>query len=146
MWRYTSGNRQQCPTLPMRPKILVVDDEPLIVEFISAMLAKCGYEICVAYDGAEAVAVAKDFLPDCVVTGIMMPRMDGIAEAREILRFHPDCKIVFHSSALTDENLRREIADSGLTQSNAGSLGSRGFSLSSWVMASCGADFRLLFP
>jgi len=100
----------------MRPKILVVDDEPAIVEIISAMLAECGYEIRVAYDGAEAVAVAKDFLPDCVVTGIIMPRMNGMAEAREILKFHPDCKIIFHSSALTDENLRREIADSGLAQ------------------------------
>ena len=94
----------------------MVDDEAAIVEIILAMLAECGYETRAAYDGAVAVEVAKSFLPDCVVTGIIMPRMDGIAEAREILKFHPDCKIIFHSSALTDENLRREIEDSGLAQ------------------------------
>jgi CheY-like chemotaxis protein len=80
------------------PKLLIVDDEPPIVEFLTKMVSDCGYEIRVAYDGYEAIAVAKDFRPDCVMTGIMMPRMDGVGEAQAILEFLPDCKFVVVSS------------------------------------------------
>ncbi|HJT71698.1 MAG TPA: response regulator [Terriglobales bacterium] len=80
------------------PKLLIVDDEPNVVAILTHMVAHCGYEIRVAYDGDEAVAAAKDFHPDCVMTGIMMPRMDGVDEAKAILEFLPDCKFVVVSS------------------------------------------------
>jgi len=81
-----------------RTKLLVVDDEPPIVDLVVHLIAHCGYEIRVAYDGPEAISVAKDFRPDCVMTGIMMPKMDGFELARLILKFLPDCKFVVVSS------------------------------------------------
>ena len=59
-----------------KAKLLIVDDEPVIVEIITKWLCH-GYDIRNAYDGEEAVSIAKEFHPDCVVTGFMMPRMDG---------------------------------------------------------------------
>ena len=80
-----------------RTKVLVVDDEELVVDLVVQMISHCEYEIRVAYGGAEAVSVAKDFHPDCVVTGIMMPKMDGFEEAKEILNLLPGCKFVLVS-------------------------------------------------
>jgi CheY-like chemotaxis protein len=80
-------------------KLLVVDDEEAVVDFVVHMISHCEYEIRVAYDGTEAVSVAKDFHPDCVVTGIVMPKMSGFEEAKEILRFLPNCKFVLMSGS-----------------------------------------------
>jgi two-component system alkaline phosphatase synthesis response regulator PhoP len=65
-------------------KILLVDDEPDILEFISYNLKKEGYRVVCAPNGAEALAVAKKEMPDLVILDIMMPGMDGIETCREI--------------------------------------------------------------
>ncbi|MBX3163259.1 MAG: response regulator transcription factor [Bacteroidetes bacterium] len=65
-------------------KILLVDDEPDIVEFLSYNLKKEGYEILTANNGKEAVEVAKKELPHLIVLDVMMPDMDGIETCREI--------------------------------------------------------------
>ncbi len=59
-------------------KILVVDDEPDIVEFISYNLIKDGYRVETAANGKEAVEKAKLFAPDLVLLDVMMPIQDGI--------------------------------------------------------------------
>jgi two-component system, response regulator YesN len=82
----------------IHPKLLIVDDERVIVEILAETVMHCGYEIRVACGGEEAVAEAKDFRPDCVMTGIMMPKMDGFELARLILEFLPGCKFVVVSS------------------------------------------------
>ena len=69
-------------------KILLVDDEPDILEIISYNLSAEGYEIITAKNGAEGVAKAKKKKPHLIVLDVMMPEMDGI-EACEILRSTP---------------------------------------------------------
>jgi CheY-like chemotaxis protein len=64
----------------------------VIVEIITKWLCH-GYDIRNAYDGEEAVSIAKEFNPDCVVTGFMMPRMDGLREAAAILQFQPSASL-----------------------------------------------------
>jgi CheY-like chemotaxis protein len=86
------------------------------VEYLAHMVAHCGYEIRIAYDGDEAVAVAKNFRPDCVMTGFMMPRMDGIAEAEAILEFLPDCKFVVVSSNAHVQCVRDDYAALGIEE------------------------------
>jgi len=80
-----------------RTKLLLVDDDSLSVGLLAQMISHCEYEIRLAYDGAEAVSVAKSFHPDCVLTGIVMPRMNGFEEAKEILKLLPNCKFVLMS-------------------------------------------------
>ncbi len=61
-----------------KQKILIVDDEPDILELIEYNLKKEGYQVFLARNGQEAVAEAKKALPDLIVLDIMMPKMDGI--------------------------------------------------------------------
>ncbi|HLN72742.1 MAG: response regulator transcription factor [Methylococcaceae bacterium] len=67
-------------------KILLVDDEVDILEFISYNLEKEGYKVYTAKNGAEAIKVAEKTLPDLIILDVMMPEMDGIAACEELRR------------------------------------------------------------
>jgi two-component system alkaline phosphatase synthesis response regulator PhoP len=75
----------------MSKKILLVDDEPDILEFMEYNLKKENYIIVKANNGKEAIAKAKAELPDLIILDIMMPEMDGI-EACRIIREDPALK------------------------------------------------------
>lgn len=68
----------------MNFKILLVDDEPDILEFLSYNLKKEGYEILTAANGKDAIEIAKKEIPHLIVLDVMMPDMDGIETCREI--------------------------------------------------------------
>ncbi|MBL0102717.1 MAG: response regulator transcription factor [Bacteroidetes bacterium] len=72
-------------------KILLVDDEPDILEFMEYNLKKENYEVFKAGNGKEAIQKAKQIHPDLIILDIMMPEMDGI-EACRALRDLPDFK------------------------------------------------------
>ena len=65
-------------------KILLVDDEPDILEFLSYNLKKEGYNVFTANNGKEAVTIAKKETPQLIILDVMMPDMDGIETCREI--------------------------------------------------------------
>ena len=75
----------------MSEKILIVDDEPDIVELLDYHLTKEGYKTKTSHNGKEALEVAKDFLPDLILLDLMMPEMDGIETCVEI-RENPQLK------------------------------------------------------
>jgi len=66
-------------------KILLVDDEPDILEIVSYNLSSEGYQVFTAKNGVEAVSTAKKKTPHLIILDVMMPEMDGI-EACEIIR------------------------------------------------------------
>ena len=70
-------------------KILLVDDEPDILEIVGYNLAQEGYKIVKATNGKEAIAVAKKELPHLILLDVMMPVMDGI-QACENIRKIPE--------------------------------------------------------
>lgn len=70
-------------------KILLVDDEEDILEFLSYNLTKEGYQIVTARSGQEALDIAQSFLPELIILDIMMPEMDGI-EVCSLIRENPD--------------------------------------------------------
>lgn len=72
-------------------KILLVDDEPDILEFMEYNLKKEKYSVFTANNGKEALQVAKREKPDLIILDIMMPEMDGIETCRA-LREMPDFK------------------------------------------------------
>ena len=76
-------NSNMANALPT-PKILLVDDDPDIIELLAYNLKKEGYDTASALDGIEAVEVAKTFKPDLILLDVMMPRQDGIETARQI--------------------------------------------------------------
>ena len=69
-------------------KILLVDDEPDILEIVGYNLTAEGYQVFTAKNGIEGVAMAKKKLPHLIILDVMMPEMDGI-EACGILRKNP---------------------------------------------------------
>jgi DNA-binding response OmpR family regulator len=66
--------------------VLVVDDEEAIAEAVRARLQNEGYEVAVAGDGREAIALCSTIHPDLVVLDLMLPGMDGLEVCREIQR------------------------------------------------------------
>ena len=67
-------------------RILVVDDEPHIVELVRYNLAQEGFEVSVAYDGHDAIEKAKTDTPDLVILDLMLPYVDGMEVCRQIRR------------------------------------------------------------
>jgi two-component system, OmpR family, alkaline phosphatase synthesis response regulator PhoP len=72
-------------------KILLVDDEPDILEFVGYNIKKEGYSLLTASNGKDAILLAKKELPDLIILDIMMPGMDGI-EVCTVLRNTPQLK------------------------------------------------------
>jgi two-component system phosphate regulon response regulator PhoB len=72
----------------MRPKILVVDDEPDALELVGFNLRKAGFEVITAEDGVEALRLARDLVPAVMVLDVMLPEMDGL-EVCKALRTDP---------------------------------------------------------
>ena len=65
-------------------KILLVDDEPDILEFISYNLSKEGYKVFTAPNGKEAIQLATKEIPKLIILDVMMPDMDGIETCGEL--------------------------------------------------------------
>jgi len=78
----------------MPPKILIVDDEPDILEFIKYLLDREDYQVETALNGSEAIEKAKTFKPELILMDVMMPIMDGIEACRQI-KLQPDTKNIF---------------------------------------------------
>ena len=65
-------------------RLLVVDDEPNIVELLAASLRFSGFEVATAASGLEALETARTFRPDLVVLDVMMPDLDGFGVVRRL--------------------------------------------------------------
>lgn len=102
-------------------KVLIVDDEEDILEFVSYNLSKDGYEIKTATNGPDALILAADYLPDLIILDVMMPKMDGI-EVCTLLRENKDLNntlIVFltaRSESFTQVSALESGADDYITK------------------------------
>lgn len=74
-----------------QPKILIVDDEEDILEFLEYNLRKENFEVRTAGSGRRAIEIATEFRPDLIILDVMMPEMDGIETCKE-LRAIPNLK------------------------------------------------------
>jgi two-component system alkaline phosphatase synthesis response regulator PhoP len=83
------------------PKILVVDDEPSIVNLVTAYLKPEGYEVHTAVDGPSGLKAARAFKPDLIILDVMLPGMDGI-ELLSRLRRESDVYVIL-LTARTEE-------------------------------------------
>lgn len=85
---------------PPRKRVLICDDDPVILRLLQVNLEIEGYDVISAHHGEEAVQLALSERPDLVVLDIMMPRMDGY-EACQQIKSHDatrDIPIVFLSA------------------------------------------------
>jgi len=85
-------------------KILVVDDDPDILEFLTYNLKKEGYEVAEALNGKIALQVAEKFKPELILLDVMMPEMDGIQTCQELRKnnMFKDVFIVFLTARIEE--------------------------------------------
>jgi len=74
----------------MAKKILIVEDNADLIDFLKELLQSLGYETVVATDGKQAVDMASDHLPDLILMDVVLPEMNGLDAVRRI-RQNPQC-------------------------------------------------------
>jgi len=80
---------QSPPELPRGRRVLLVDDDPEIIESMRTVLESKGYEILVARDGNQGLLMAERENPDLVVLDMMMPKRSGFLVLERLRRSHP---------------------------------------------------------
>ncbi len=92
-----------------KPLALIVDDERVIADTLSIILAKSGFATMTAYDGEGALELARGSSPNLLLSDVMMgPGMDGTELAMEMARAYPKCKVLlFSGHAATCDLLSR---------------------------------------
>lgn len=99
-----------------QPKLLVVDDDPDILDAITTILGTQPYAIDTARDGVECVDKVRQDIPDLIILDLLMPKKDGFAVVRE-LRENPKyakIPILILTSVREDASRRRYELETGL--------------------------------
>ena len=84
-------------------RVLVVDDDAKTVELVKLYLNRDGYRVLTAYDGVEALRMARDGHPDLIVLDLMLPGIDGLEVCRT-LRRESEVPIIMLTAKTTDED------------------------------------------
>jgi DNA-binding response OmpR family regulator len=88
-------------------RILIIDDEKPLADTLSLILQNAGFKARAVYDGAAALSVIESFVPDVVISDVMMPGMNGIEVCGKIQIELPNCHIIlFSGQAATDELMK----------------------------------------
>ncbi len=78
----------------MFPSILIVDDEPSILQTLGGLLSDEGFEVTTAANGYEALKIIDTESPDLVLLDIWMPGIDGIETLKEIKKENPNIQVI----------------------------------------------------
>lgn len=98
----------------LMPKVLVVDDDETMRDFLSMGLKKLGYQVVTAPDGMAALNLCSVHCFDLVVCDIRMPKLSGPSFLKNARNRAPQSvKRVIFVSSLADSNMRREVAEAG---------------------------------
>lgn len=91
-------------------KILVVDNDKLILEFIRDLLEENGHEAVLAEDGLDALDILKTYIPDIILSDLIMPNIDGRKLCRAVRKMarHKTCCIAVMSALAAEEKLNIE--------------------------------------
>ncbi|MGQ0678778.1 MAG: response regulator transcription factor [Actinomycetota bacterium] len=94
---------------PGNKKILITDDDPVIIELLQVNLEMEGYDVVTAANGLEAVGAAAREQPDLIILDIMMPKMDGWTARAQLLQQPGTAKIpvIFLSARAQQADLRK---------------------------------------
>lgn len=88
----------------MKAKVLVVDDEPSILDLVSASLGRADFEVQTVRSGREALLKAPSFAPDLILLDVMMPGFDGFETARSLKENGVHSPIIFLTARDTIED------------------------------------------
>ncbi len=91
-------------------RILVVDDEQDVLDFLAEEFGDCGHEVNTLLRGNEALESVKASTPDLVFLDIRMPGMDGIEVLKKIKEFDPKVKVIMMTAVLDKEIIEQAMA------------------------------------
>ena len=104
--------------MEQRSKILVVDDDPDILEALTIILEAQGYDVVTARDGVEGLASLRAERPDLMILDLLMPRMDGFAVCKELKdprwTKYADVPILILTSVREEASRRRYELETGM--------------------------------
>ena len=86
-------------------RILLIDDDSLLLEVMRQTLSQAGYEVSTAADGKEASALYASRKPDIVITDVYMPNKDGLEALMELRENFPHIKLIAMSGGVAKTNL-----------------------------------------
>jgi DNA-binding NtrC family response regulator len=96
-----------------RPTILIVDDERVIADTLSIILSRSGFSTMTAYDGTDALELARAFTPELLISDVMMPGMTGVELAIAVTQTIPGCKVLLFSGQAATVDLLEKARDAG---------------------------------
>lgn len=97
----------------MNKKLLVIDDEPSVLDMIQGHFSLRGFDVLTADDGGTGIAVCRETLPDVIILDLKMKEMDGDEALPELRRIVPDARI-YVVSAYQDEITEKRVAGLGV--------------------------------
>ena len=106
---------EAAPAAAPKLRVLIADDGKPTADILNLFFKMEGMETAVAYDGAQAIDVAKTFTPDLVCLDLGMPMVDGYEAARRIREIHPDAWIVALSGWGSEAD-RKRTAEAGFNE------------------------------
>lgn len=91
----------------MKSKILIVEDETVLLDAYAMVLQSEGYDVKTAHDGQEALDICAQEEPDLILLDLRMPRVDGIGFLKKYnkLEEHPNVKIIVFSNLDADKDI-----------------------------------------
>lgn len=98
---------------PARIRVLVVDDEKLLADTTAAILRGAGFDAKPVYGGWQALETARSFQPECLLTDVKMPEMNGIELALIVSKMLPATTIVLFSGQAGIADILDDARDSG---------------------------------
>ena len=85
--------------------VFVVDDEPVIAQTLSIILNQAGFRATAFSDPQKAITARPEFLPELLISDVMMPGMTGVELAIQFRQAQPDCKVLLFSGQAATADL-----------------------------------------
>jgi CheY-like chemotaxis protein len=99
-----------------KAKILVVDDDPILLELLVETLTTIGYDTGEAVDGLDALEILKKDKFDLMISDIKMPNLDGIGLLKEVRKLYPDLPVLFITGVSKPEIIGRATPNGFLSK------------------------------
>jgi DNA-binding response OmpR family regulator len=101
--------------VPRVARVLVVDDDPLVLEIVKELLVAQGYEMAATHSGAQAFAMMAASPPDVLLLDINLPVVDGVTVLRRVRTLYPQMRVIMLTGnadeAVAKDTLRRGAFD-----------------------------------
>lgn len=91
------------------PRVLVVDDEPQVVELLQEFLAAKGYQVLTASDGEEALRKVKEERPHVVLLDVRMPKMNGLEVLKRVREIDHEVGVIMVTGVMEEETGRQAL-------------------------------------